>query len=145
MDGWLPQNVVDVEDDESSNDSFMPPLKEHLNGDDNEVQEEKDSEVSSHDLSMPPLESMNNERNVDDKDPPSDVQVMNGEPVDLEEVEVEEVLSKEFDGESSSNSPMPPLEDEASFPVVNATPNNMGPMIDSLVANALAIFIHRWR
>ena len=36
-----PQNVVDVEDDESSNDLSMPPLEEqYFNGDDNKVQED---------------------------------------------------------------------------------------------------------
>ena len=146
MDGRLPQNAADVEDDESSNDLSMPLLEEHLNGADNKVQEEEDLEVSSHDLSMPPLEGMNSERNVYNNKATSNMQVMNEGPVVSEKVEVEEVLSKESDGESSNNLAMPPLEDEASFPVVNATPNNMGPMIDSLVANAFAISIHcrRW-
>ena len=36
-----PHNVVDVEDDESSNNLSMLPLEEqHFNGDDNEVQED---------------------------------------------------------------------------------------------------------
>eukprot|EP00579_Thalassiosira_antarctica_P026636 CAMPEP_0202015784 /NCGR_PEP_ID=MMETSP0905-20130828/32901_1 /ASSEMBLY_ACC=CAM_ASM_000554 /TAXON_ID=420261 /ORGANISM="Thalassiosira antarctica, Strain CCMP982" /LENGTH=79 /DNA_ID=CAMNT_0048576035 /DNA_START=96 /DNA_END=332 /DNA_ORIENTATION=- len=73
---------------------------------------------------------------------------MNSKPVVSEEVEVEDVLSEEeSDGESSDNSSMPPLEDNvvwpqpASFPVVDATtrPNNIGPMVGSLVRNVLAL------
>jgi len=95
--------------------------------------------VSSHDSSMPPLEGINNERNADnDDEAPSNAQVMNGEPVVSEEVEVEQVLSELSDGESSNNSSMPSLEDNqpASFPV-NATTQRS--MVDSMVMNALAL------
>ena len=55
----------------------MPLLEEqYFNGNDNEVQEEVDSEISSRDLFMPPLEGMDNERNVDDNKAPLNVQVM---------------------------------------------------------------------
>ena len=126
----------------------MPLLEEHSNGDDSEVQEEEDLEVSSHDSSMPPLEGVNDKRSADhDKEAPSNAQVMNGEPVGLEEVEVKDVLSEEeSDGESSNNSL---LEDNvgwpqpSSFPAVDATTrpntNNICPMADSLARNVLAL------